>query len=60
MDRELLIRLIDEANQHNQMYMRREIDRDTWTKEMRELDERMQLFGLQFTSRPWENRSARV
>lgn len=56
-DAEILTQMLDQANDHTAAYMRGQMDRDTWTKEMAMLDDRMQVFGLRLTSRPWEKAS---
>jgi hypothetical protein len=55
-DRDLLSMLLDEANQNDENYVRSTIDRDTWAKSMRDVDDKLRIFGLALSSRMWEEK----
>ena len=55
---EMIISLIDQADMADAEYIRGNMDRDTWTKTLREVDDKLSILGLRFAFRPWEGEAA--
>jgi hypothetical protein len=55
MDRmQLIIGLIQAEEQANAAYIAGNLDRDTWTKELQQVDDRLSVLGVRLGHRPWE------
>jgi hypothetical protein len=39
-------------------YIRGNMDRDTWTKTLAEIDDKLAILGVRFVFRPWEGTAA--
>lgn len=53
MDRyQIVVNLLQEQEAADMAYLRGEIDRDTWTQNLRSVDERLAVVGLRLASRP--------
>jgi hypothetical protein len=51
---ELISQLLGEEDRFNSEYISGQIDRDTWTKNLQSIDERLAVLGLRLAYRPWE------
>jgi hypothetical protein len=51
----MINRLIDQADMADAEYITGNMDRDTWTKTLAEIDDKLSILGLRFAFRPWEN-----
>jgi hypothetical protein len=59
MDRaQMIIELINQADMADAEYIRGNVDRDTWTKTLREVDDKLAILGVRFVFRPWEGEAA--
>jgi hypothetical protein len=50
--------LIDQADMADAEYIRGNMDRDTWTKTLAEIDDKLAILGVRFVFRPWEGTAA--
>jgi hypothetical protein len=55
---EMINNLIDQADMADAEYIRGNMDRDTWTKTLAEVDDKLSILGVRFVFRPWETASA--
>lgn len=53
---QMITSLIDQADMADAEYIRGNMDRDTWTKTLREIDDKLSILGIRFVSRPWEDK----
>ena len=57
MDRhQMIIALINSADTADAEYINGNMDRDTWTKSLQEIDDKLSILGVRFASRPWEDK----
>lgn len=57
MDRyQLITALLMNADQVNESYINGNTDEDTWTKELQQIDHKLNVMGIQMTYRPWEGK----
>jgi hypothetical protein len=55
MDRAQMVQgLIQREEAANESYLTSQMDSDTWTKELQEVDEKLAILGLRMVFRPWE------
>lgn len=47
--------LINQADMADAEYIRGNMDRDTWSKSLAEIDDKLSILGLRFAFRPWES-----
>lgn len=53
MDRYAIVaELLQEQERSDMAYLRGELDRDTWSQNLRSVDERLAVIGLRLASRP--------
>lgn len=58
MDRaQMIALLLTQEEQSNNDYIMGNMDRDTWTKTLQGIDDRLAVIGVRLTSRPWEERA---
>lgn len=58
MDRmQILVNLLGEEERANAEYITGVMERDTWTKTLQGIDDRMSVLGLRLANRPWEGRT---
>ncbi len=56
MDRkQLIFTLLDDEERANAEYIAGQMDRDTWTKNLAEIDDKLSILGIRLSFRPWEN-----
>lgn len=55
---EMIASLIDQADMADAEYIRGNMDRDTWSKTLHEVDDKLAILGLRFAFRPWEGTAA--
>lgn len=57
MDRyQLITALLMNADQVNESYINGNTDEDTWSKELQQIDHKLNVMGIQMTYRPWEGK----
>lgn len=54
---QIIATLVGEVNQLNHEYISGNMDRDTWTKSLQNVDDRLSVVGLRLDRRPWETDS---
>jgi hypothetical protein len=55
---EMISSLIDQSDMADAEYIRGNMDRDTWTKTLADIDDKLSILGLRFMFRPWEGSQA--
>ena len=59
MDRHQMIStLVNEEERANSEFVTGQLDRDTWTKTLQGIDDRLSVLGLRLAFRPWEGTTA--
>jgi hypothetical protein len=57
MDRmEMISRLVNSADMADAEYIAGNMDRDTWTKSLQEIDDKLSILNLRLAYRPWEEK----
>jgi hypothetical protein len=51
---EIITNLANAAEMADAEYIRGNMDRDTWTKTLEEIDDKLSIVGLRLAFRPWE------
>ena len=55
MDRyQMIADLLNQSDMADAEYIRGNMDRDTWTKTLEGIDDKLSILGVRFTFRPWE------
>lgn len=55
MDRmQMITDLVNSADMADAEYIRGNMDRDTWTKSLQEIDDKLSILGIRLAFRPWE------
>lgn len=61
MDRmQLIVTLLQEEERANAEYITGNMDRDTWTKSVQSVDDKLSVLGLRLAFRPWERPEVRA
>jgi hypothetical protein len=51
----MIITLVNSADMADAEYINGNMDRDTWTKNLAEIDDKLSILGLRLSFRPWES-----